>query len=109
MFPEKDMLLDVSRLRGDAERIDREFAPGAFDWKDEGFRLVAPVHLTADVRKDAQKVRLVVQELGPLCWHVLGPGSRAEEPGKWVRRRVGTGPRPDQLPATRVELGVDSW
>ena len=53
------MLLDVSRLRGDAERIDRQFAPGAFDWKDEEFRLVAPVHLTADIRKDAQKVRLV--------------------------------------------------
>ena len=53
------MLLDVSRLRGDAERVDREFQPGAFAWQDEGFRLIQPVHLTAEVRKDAQKIRLV--------------------------------------------------
>jgi uncharacterized protein len=59
MAPEKDMLFDVSRLRGDAERIDREFAPGSFDCRDEEFRVVQPVHLTAEIRKDTQKVRVV--------------------------------------------------
>jgi len=59
MAPEKDMLLDVSRLRGDAERIDRQFDPGSFAGRDEEFRLAAPVHLTAEVRKDTKKVRMV--------------------------------------------------
>jgi DUF177 domain-containing protein len=53
------MLLDLSRFRGDVDRIDRRFEPGAFSLKDEEFRLIAPVDLHVEVRKDAKKVRLV--------------------------------------------------
>ena len=53
------MLLDLSRFRGEIDRIDRRFEPGAFSLKNEEFRLVAPVELQVEVRKDAKKVRLV--------------------------------------------------
>jgi len=56
--PEGRMLLDLSHLRGDAEHIDRQYEPEAFALAGEDFRLAAPVHLVADVRKDARKVRL---------------------------------------------------
>jgi len=52
------MLLDLSRLRGDVERIDRVYEPARFALTDEEFRLVEPVHLDVEVRKDASKVRL---------------------------------------------------
>ena len=52
------MLLDVSRLRGAVEHIDRTYEPAAFDLKDDEFRLAAPVTFVADVQKDAQKLRL---------------------------------------------------
>lgn len=53
------MLYDLSRFRGETDRIDRRFEPGAFALKDEEFRIVGPVVLAADLRKDARKVRLV--------------------------------------------------
>ncbi len=53
------MLLDLSRFRGDVDRIDRRYDPSAFSLAGEEFRLVAPVTFAADVRKDARKVRLV--------------------------------------------------
>jgi uncharacterized protein len=53
------MLYDLSRFRGDTDRIDRRFEPDAFALKDEEFRIVGPVVLGADLRKDARKVRLV--------------------------------------------------
>jgi uncharacterized protein len=53
------MLYDLSRFRGDSDRIDRRYDPGAFALKDEEFRIVGPVELAADLRKDARKVRLV--------------------------------------------------
>jgi DUF177 domain-containing protein len=53
------MKLDLSRLPNGVERIDRRYEPGAFRLDGEEFRLTAPVTLVADVRKDAQKVRLV--------------------------------------------------
>jgi uncharacterized protein len=52
------MLLDLSRLRSGVERVQRRFAPGDFPATDD-FRVIAPVELEAEVRKDAQKVRLV--------------------------------------------------
>jgi uncharacterized protein len=53
------MLLDLSRLRAGVERLERRYEPSAFDVAHEDFQLVAPVVLTAEVRKDARKVRLV--------------------------------------------------
>jgi uncharacterized protein len=52
------MLLDISRLRDDVEHLDRRYDPAAFALDGEDFRLVSPVHLVADVRKDKRKVRL---------------------------------------------------
>ncbi|HUL73580.1 MAG TPA: DUF177 domain-containing protein [Vicinamibacterales bacterium] len=52
------MLLDLSRLRGGVETLARRYEPSAFNLAQEEFRLAAPVELTGEVRKDAQKVRL---------------------------------------------------
>ncbi|HUF47817.1 MAG TPA: DUF177 domain-containing protein [Vicinamibacterales bacterium] len=52
------MLFDSSRLRGEVEHLDRRFEPGAFDLAHEDFRVIGPVHLVADARKDGAKVRL---------------------------------------------------
>jgi len=52
------MLLDLSQLRGDGEHLDRRYEPDVFALDAEDFRLAGPVHLVADVRKDARKVRL---------------------------------------------------
>jgi uncharacterized protein len=52
------MLLDLSRIRGASEHLDRTYEPEALALKDDEFRLVAPVHLLADVHKDARKVRV---------------------------------------------------
>jgi len=53
------MLLDLRGFRGGTDDIVRQFPPGAFDLKDEDFRIVAPVQLTARLTKDNEKVRLV--------------------------------------------------
>lgn len=54
------MLIDLSRFRGGLEHLERSYEPAAFG-KDEAFKVVAPVKVVADIRKDAQKVRLVGQ------------------------------------------------
>ncbi len=51
------LLLDLSRLRSGTERVDRQLEPSAFADLAEDFRVVSPVHVTADVRKDGQKIR----------------------------------------------------
>lgn len=53
------MLLDLSRLQGGGERIDRRIPPDSFETPAEDFRVVEPVQLTVDVRRDGEKVRLV--------------------------------------------------
>ena len=53
------MKLDLRQFRGETEHVVRRFEPSAFALEDEEFRLVAPVEFAADVRKDANKVRLV--------------------------------------------------
>ena len=52
------MLLDLSRLRGGVERVDRSFDPSTFDLSGEEFRVIAPVALKAEIRKDGGVVRL---------------------------------------------------
>jgi uncharacterized protein len=51
------MLLDLSRLRSGVERLNRRFEPDALE-AVEDFRVVSPVLLTGEVRKDGPQVRL---------------------------------------------------
>ena len=53
------MLLDLSRLRGGTEQVARTFPPEAFEPAGEDFRVVSPVELAGELRKDGTKVRLV--------------------------------------------------
>ena len=53
------MLLDLRGFRGEADRISRTYDPKAFALEGEDFRIKTPVDFSAEVRKDAQKVRLV--------------------------------------------------
>jgi DUF177 domain-containing protein len=53
------MLIDLSRFRGGLEHLERTFEPSAFEKDADAFRVVAPVQVVADLRKDTQKVRLV--------------------------------------------------
>jgi uncharacterized protein len=53
------MLLDLSRFRGELDRIDRRFESSAFPLDREEFRVISPVDLQVEVRKDTKKVRLV--------------------------------------------------
>src|SRR5262245_29412899 len=53
------MLLDLSRFLAGSEHVERTFQPTDFPSGQEDFRVVSPVELAIDVRKDAQKVRLV--------------------------------------------------
>jgi uncharacterized protein len=50
-----DLLFNLSRLRDGVSRLDRRFEPDAFAAGDD-FRIVAPVVLTAEVRKDGPKI-----------------------------------------------------
>lgn len=51
------MILDVATIREPRQRIERTDEPSAFG-QDEAFRIVAPVALHAELRKDHEKVRL---------------------------------------------------
>jgi uncharacterized protein len=70
------MLLDLSRLRGGGERLDRQVPPEAFDAAAEEYRVAAPVIFGADVRKDGEKVRLsgrLTTDLEVACSRCLEP------------------------------------
>jgi len=43
------MLLDLNKLRGSREHVDRTLEPSAFDPQDPDYRVVAPVKLVIDV------------------------------------------------------------
>jgi uncharacterized protein len=70
------MILDLSRLRGGGGRIDRQVPPEAFDAAGEDFRVIAPVLLEGEVRKDQEKVRLI----GRVASELELPCSRCLEP-----------------------------
>jgi uncharacterized protein len=53
------MLIDLSRFRGGLEHLERTYDASAFEKDADAFRVVAPVQVAADLRKDSQKVRLV--------------------------------------------------
>jgi DUF177 domain-containing protein len=45
------MLLDLTKLHGPRERVERTLDPSAFDPQDEEYRVAAPVELSIDVEK----------------------------------------------------------
>jgi uncharacterized protein len=45
------MLLDLNKLQGSRERIERTLQPSAFDPQDPDYRVAAPVELSMDVAK----------------------------------------------------------
>jgi uncharacterized protein len=48
------MLLDLNKLRGPREHVERTFDPSTFDPQDPDYRVAAPVDLTMDVHKMGQ-------------------------------------------------------
>lgn len=69
------MFLDLHRIRGGTERVERRDPPEAFGLTREEFRLVAPVDFAADATKDGAKARLV----GRVSTRVELPCSRCLE------------------------------
>ena len=70
------MKLDLRQFRGQTEHLERRFEPDALALEGEDFRLVAPVEFAADVRKDANKVRItgrVKTTLEVACSRCLEP------------------------------------
>jgi uncharacterized protein len=49
------MLLDLNKLHGPFEHVERTFDPSAFDPQDEDYRVAAPVELSMDVEKAGGK------------------------------------------------------
>lgn len=49
------MRLDLTRLHGDREHVERTLPPSAFDPQDEDYRVAAPVDLSMDVEKAGQE------------------------------------------------------
>jgi uncharacterized protein len=53
------MLLDLSQMRGARDRLQRAYAPSAFESADEDYRIAQPVKLAFDVYKNRAECRLV--------------------------------------------------
>lgn len=45
------MLIDLTKLHGQREHVERRFAPTAFEPHDPDYRVVAPVELSMDIEK----------------------------------------------------------
>ena len=45
------MLLDLNKLHGQRQHVERTFEPAAFDPQDSEYRVAAPVALTLDIQK----------------------------------------------------------
>ena len=71
------MLLDLNKLRGSREHVERTVPPSAFDPQDPEYRVAAPVQLAMDVEKaggDAFRVTGNVRTtLGLDCGRCLEP------------------------------------
>ncbi len=72
------MLLDLSRIRSPLERYEKAYQPDAFP-ADDSFRVVAPVSLAFDIRKDKQQFQLS----GRAQTTLELPCSRCLEPFAW--------------------------
>jgi uncharacterized protein len=53
------MLLDLSLMRGERDRLQRTYPPSAFDTTDEEYRIAQPVTLAFDIHKKNREVTLV--------------------------------------------------
>jgi uncharacterized protein len=53
------MILDLSRMHGAHERLDRTYEASAFGGPDEAYAVVKPVRLTFDIYKDNQQYHLI--------------------------------------------------
>ena len=53
------MLLDLSKLHGQREHLERTFQPSLFEPQDEDYRVATPVELSLDVEKAGSGVFLV--------------------------------------------------
>ena len=71
------MLLDLNKLHGQRDHIERTFEPAAFDPQDSEYRVAAPVTLVLDIQKlgsDAYGVTgRVAARLEVLCSRCLEP------------------------------------
>jgi uncharacterized protein len=71
------MLLDLSKLHGPREHIERTLPSSAFDPQDEDYRVVAPVELVLDVERGRGEVFRAVgrarTRLGLACSRCLEP------------------------------------
>jgi uncharacterized protein len=71
------MLLDLHKLHGQQEHVERRFEPSAFEPQDPEYRVAAPVELSMDVEKaggDAFRVTgRVVTKLELDCGRCLDP------------------------------------
>jgi hypothetical protein len=45
------MLLDLSKLHGKREHVERTFQPSLFEPQDDDYRVATPVELSLDVEK----------------------------------------------------------
>jgi uncharacterized protein len=45
------MLIDLNKLQGSRERVERVFEPSAFDPQDSEYRVAAPVRVSLDIQK----------------------------------------------------------
>jgi uncharacterized protein len=60
------MHLDLARVQGPIQHIERQYPPDAFDTADENCRVGAPVRLAFDVHKSEDRYRLVGRVTGGL-------------------------------------------
>jgi uncharacterized protein len=71
------MLLDLTKLHGQREHVERTFQPSAFDPQDDDYRVAAPVALSMDVQKaGGEAFRITgraVTRLGLTCSRCVEP------------------------------------
>jgi uncharacterized protein len=76
------MLLDLTHMRGARDHLERSYAPGDFDTRDDDFTIAAPVQLSFDIHKDGDQYRLAGTARGVLelaCGRCLEPFPRPIE------------------------------
>lgn len=76
------MLLDLRKVRGARERVERRYEPAAFPQNDGEYRVAVPVDLVFDIHKDRDQYHLVGHvrtELRLTCSRCVEPFTRPVE------------------------------
>jgi uncharacterized protein len=73
------MQLDLARLHGPTEHVDRSYPPEAFEADREDYQVVGPVHLAFDVQKSEDRYQLTGRVEALLEF----PCSRCAESFQW--------------------------